>query len=446
MDVIPFKGYRYDAKVVGDVGWCLAPPYDVIDPDQQLKLYEQSEYNIARIIKPGLNGSPEAGVKESNPYTGAAEKLVEFMEKGALKQDEQECLYVYVQDFTVNGKNYRRSGFVGLGKLEEYGGAIKPHEQTLLGPKADRLNLMRATDSQIGQIFMLYSDPTGTIDAILAQAARGPELLCHTDEDNVVHRLYAVSDPEKTAVIIKEMKGKNVFIADGHHRYETALNYYRESNNPAAQYQMMTFVNTGNEGLLVLPTHRLIKKVVDFNVGELLAKMNEYFDVARMSFDDVVEKNSKRKMMFEALSFEFQNGEHALGMYFNDGAYYVATLRDVEVMETIAKGKSQAWRQLDVSILHTLILEKMLGIDEEALAAQANVEYIKDFGEATLQAVDKVDAGEGQGLFFMNPTRADEVEAVAMTGEKMPQKSTFFYPKIFSGLVLRMIPATAVNA
>ena len=436
MDVKPFKGYCYDSSVVGDAGACISPPYDVIDPDQQQKLHNQSPYNIVRVIKG--NTGPEDS-ENNNVYTRSAQALEDFIAAGALRHDPQQSIYVYAQDFTIEGNQYRRTGFIALGKLEEYGGAIKPHEQTLAGPKADRLNLMRATKSQIGQVFMLYSDPQKTIDAILAQACQGPELLCHIDDEQVTHRLFAINDPSQISTIKEVMADKNVFIADGHHRYETALNYYTETKNPAAAYRMMDFVNTHNEGLVILPTHRLIKNVADFNPADLVSRMKQYFDVASLAYGDMVEKNNKNQTMHQALSLELHNGGHAFGMYFNDGVFYVATLRDTSVMESIAPDMSHPWRRLDVAILHKLILEKLLGIDEAALTAQTNVEYIKDFGSATLKAMDKVDSGAGQGLFFLNTTQPADVEAVAQQGEKMPQKSTFFYPKIFSGLVINKL-------
>jgi len=436
MNVTAFKGYRYDSSVVGDAGLCIAPPYDVIDAESQEKLYRQNEYNIVRIIK----GKRESEDDETgNVYIRAAAALQKFIGSGALKQDERESIYVYAQDYTIVGRNYRRTGFIGLGELTEYGGAVRPHEHTLTGPKEDRLSLMRATNSQTGQIFMLYDDPEKTIDAILEQACEQKELLNSTDDEQVRHQLFAITDSGQIETIRQVMSNKTVFIADGHHRYETALNYYQETKNPAAGYCMMTFVNTHNEGLTILPTHRLIKNVADFDHNKLLSILNEHFDVARLAYNDVVEKTNKRKMMFESLKLEFDSGEHGFGMYFNDGAFYVATLRDMSVMDTPVKDKSQAWRRLDVAILHKLILEKMLRIDDADLSAQSHVEYIKDFGPATLRAIDKVDGGEGQGLFFLNPPHPKEVEAVAQAGEKMPQKSTFFYPKIFSGLVVNKL-------
>ena len=435
MKIRPFRGYRYNAAVVGDVGRCISPPYDVIDADQQVKLHERSKYNIARVIK----GESQSGDDDTeNVYSRAGATLRGFTEQGALKQDASEQIYVYAQDFTMGAEQYRRSGFVALGQLEAYGGAVKPHEQTLVGPKADRLNLMRATRSQIGQIFVLYDEADKTIDAILQEACAGEELLCHADDDGVTHRLFAVTDEKQIATITAVMAERNVFIADGHHRYETALNYYQETQNPAAAYRMMTFVNMHNEGLLVLPTHRLIKQLADFSPALIVGRMQEHFDVARLEFGDIAAKAERRRTMLDGLKLEGQTGEHALGMYLGDGAFYLATLRDVAVMDTAAPGKSEAYRQLDVAILHRLVLGGMLGIDEAALAAETNVEYIKDFGQATARAIDRVDSGECQGLFFMNATRAEEVEAVSLTGEKMPQKSTFFWPKMFSGLVLKL--------
>ena len=436
MEISAFKGYRYDSSAVGDAGKCIAPPYDIIDPEQQQELYEQHECNIVRIIKSKTNPGDS---DSDNVYTRAREALSGFIRQGALKQDERESIYVYAQDFTVGARNFRRSGFIALGKLEAYGGNIKAHEQTLSGPKADRLNLMRATKSQIGQIFMLYSDPTKTVDKLLEQACRGEELLSRTDDEGVTHRLFAITDPEQLATIKNAMSDKSIFIADGHHRFETALNYMNESGLPAAGYRMMTFVNTHNEGLVVLPTHRLIKNVKDFDAAEYIKQLQRQFDVARLAFNNDQEKTRKKQEMTDALQLEMENGENALGMYFNDGAFYVATLRDKTAMDQAAPERSKAWRQLDVTVLHLLMLENLLGIDEAALTAQTNVEYVKDIGDAAEQAIAKVDRGTHQGLFFMNQTLPQQVEDVAAAGEKMPQKSTFFFPKIFSGLVVNVI-------
>jgi len=436
MEITSFKGYRYNPSSVGDPAHCVAPPYDVIDADQQKGLYEKSPFNIVRIIK---GRSSDQDSDQDNVYTRAAESLRNFIAQEVLVEEAQEQIYVYSQDFAIDNITYTRNGFIALGKLQEYGSEIKPHEQTLAGPKADRLNLTRAIKTQVGQIFMLYSDPEKQIDPILVKACQGQPLLSHLDEDQVTHKLFAINDPGEIATVVKAMGEKDIFIADGHHRYETALNYMKESDNPQASYQMMTFVNTHNEGLVVLPTHRLIKNVGGFSIEEFIGNLRTEFDVARLEFSDVVEKAQTLQQVTDALAVEFETGQHAFGLYFNDGAFYVATLKDIGLMDSVAANQSRPWRQLDVAVLHKLILEKHLGIDEAALTAQTNVEYIKDFGDATSQAIDRVDEGSAQGLFLMNPTRIEEIDAVAKTGEKMPQKSTFFFPKIFSGLVLNVL-------
>jgi len=436
MEIKPFRGFRYNPAVVGDPGRCIAPPYDVIDPDQQDQLYQQHANNIVRICKGKTTPQDSDG---DNVYTRAAGYFQDFITQGVLKQDAAESIYVYTQEFKIGAASYRRSGFIALGKLESYGGSIRPHEQTLAGPKADRLNLTRAIKAQEGQIFMLYSEPEGRIDRILAQAVFEKELLHGIDDDGVSHKLYAIDNPADIAVMEQVMTGRDVFIADGHHRYETALNYYAETHLAAAAYQMMTFVNTHNEGLVVLPTHRFVKNLRDFHVPQFIGRLQEFCDVARLTFHDAVEKSQKREEMFQALRLEFDLGEHAFGIYFADDAFYVATVRDLSPMDKLAAAHCPAWRRLDVSILHKMILEHLLGIDEAALTAESHVEYIKDFGQATLKAIDRLDAGEGQALFFMNSTRIEEVQEVAAAGEKMPQKSTFFFPKIFSGLVINKL-------
>lgn len=436
MKIKPFCGYRYNSQVTGDAGDCIAPPYDVIDPDQQEKLYEQNQYNIVRVTK---GKSFDSDTDSENVYTRAANYINEFISKAALTIDETEAVYVYSQLFTINGQSYRRTGFIALGELEEYGGAIKPHEKTLAGPKADRLNLMRATGCQIGQIFMMYSDPAKTIDLLLSEACQQEPMLTHTDADGVVHELYAITDPAKIKIVQETMVDKNVFIADGHHRYETSLNFKNETGLESTKYCMMTFINTHNEGLVVLPTHRLIRDLKNFDVRKLLTGMSVDFDIARMDFSDIVDKRSKLQDVIDALAVELEAGNNAFGMYFNDGGFYVATLKDISIMSELAPENSDAWRKLDVSVLHKAILEKHLGIDQVALEAESHVDYIKDLGNAVMYAIDRVDNGSAQGLFLMNTVPPSSVEDVAATGEKMPQKSTFFYPKIFSGLTINKV-------
>ena len=301
MNVTAFKGYRYDSSVVGDAGLCIAPPYDVIDAELQEKLCRQSEYNIIRITK----GKREPGDGETeNVYTRAAATLDEFVGSGALKQDEQESIYVYAQDYTIGGRDYRRTGFIGLGELAEYGDTIRPHEHTLTGPKEDRLNLMRATNSQTGQIFMLYDDPEKAIDAILDQTCEQKELLNSTDDEQVRHRLFAITDQGQIETIRQVMSDKTVFIADGHHRYETALNYYKETAKPAAGYQMTAFANTLHGGLLILATHRLVSNLENFHPEKLITDLKNSFEITEYRFDSPKARTEAKQKMLTQMGAE----------------------------------------------------------------------------------------------------------------------------------------------
>ena len=424
MEVKPFRAFRFDSKLTGDVSLCISPPYDVIDEVGQKKLYEKNPCNIVRIIRgktlPGDN-------EDENQYTRAAQYLNEWIKDGLLKADSAETIYAYTQNFAAGNKTFRRSGFIALGKLEDLGRGVQPHEKTLDGPKADRLKLTQATAAQLGQIFMLYDDPDKIADAIIADAAEKPALIDFTEAESVRHRLFTIDNPEDTEAIVKMMAVRQAVIADGHHRYETALNYYNETKNPAAQYRMMTFVNMQNEGLVILPTHRLVGNLGDFDFDKLLAGLYDDFDIVAHAFEGEDDKAMAMQRMFEQMKGGFEDDRIAFGLYASKKAFYVVTLKDV------------AAKELDVNVLHKLILEKRLGISEKQLAGEANVEYIKDIDGAVDESVARVDSKESQVVFFMNATRIEQVKTVAGGGEKMPQKSTFFYPKIHTGLVINKL-------
>jgi len=434
MEIRAFKGFRFNSDVVGNVADCICPPYDVIDEAMRKDLYAKSDYNAARIVK----AVPVSSDAPDQHYNRAGDTLKDWIDEGALKQDPVDSIYAYVQDFDISGKNCCRSGFVALGKLEEFGEGVKPHEKTLDGPKADRLKLMRQKAAQLGQIFMLYDDPQKIADTIIADASEGAALIDFTDDNNVRHRLFAIDNLEDVAAVGEMMSGTQAVIADGHHRYETALNYYNETKNPAAQYRMMTFVNMHNPGLVVLPTHRLVANIDDFDADKLVEKMEDAFEVTSYQFDNDKEKIIMRGQMFSQLRLEFEDMKNAFGIYTGGKAFYTAVLKDSVSMDQFAE-MSAAAKGLDVNVLHKLILEEVLGIGDEQLASQSNVKYIKDIGDAIKQSIAKVDSNESQAVFFMNPTRIDQVRDIAAAGEKMPQKSTFFYPKVFTGLVINKL-------
>ncbi len=325
-------------------------------------------------------------------------------------------------------------------RLMDYAeGGVKPHEKTLAGPKADRLNLLRATQSNFGQIFMLYSDPELAIDDILDEAAENLPVADAFVGETERHSLWPITDPEKIAVIRNVMKDRPVFIADGHHRYETALNYRDEMRRAGAKCEgaesfenrMMTFVNMDDEGLTIFPTHRLIFDVPGFDGKKLVGQLEDLFSIREFAFDEESE-NSVRREFLEDLRIEGMSGR-CLGLFITgEKRYLLLTFSDGKhIEELIAEDRPREWKELDVNILHILVLERLLGIGAEQLEAQSNVHYERSADSA----LDKVKAGDYQMTFLMNPTKVAQVKAVAAAGERMPQKSTDFFPKLLTGMV-----------
>ncbi len=436
MQVEPFRAFRFDADVVGDVGNCIAPPYDVISPAQQEQLYEKSEHNIVRIIK-GKTTASDNG--DHNQYTRASEYLRKWIEQGALRQDSAETMYAYVQDFAWAGTRFQRLSLIALARLEEFGDVVKPHERILKKPLADRLNLKRATKAGFGLVFMLYEDAEKIADEIMKRAAAGEPLIDFVDEQNVRHRLFAIAAAEDVEQIVKMMGNKSCVIADGHHRYTTGLSYAEESDNPQAGYQMLAFANTCQKGLIVLPTHRLVGNLEDFSFKKLLVDLRDTFEISELKFDSTQAKTDTRQEMLARMKAQYTGGKNAFGIYGSDNAFYVAVLKDQSAMEPVVPDMSPAWRALDVSVLHKLILEELLGIDEERLAGKDNVRYVKDTPNAIDDSIAQVDQGHKQAAFFMNPVKMEQLMKVTDAGERMPQKSTYFYPKVFTGLTIHKL-------
>jgi uncharacterized protein (DUF1015 family) len=436
MQIKPFRAFRFDEAVVGDVGKCIAPPYDVISDEQREQLYQKSQYNIVRITKGKTNASDNG---EQNQYTRAADYLNNWIKEGVLKQDGREALYGYVQDFEVAGAGFQRLAFIAMARLEEFGEVVRPHEQIMSRPMVDRLNLKKATTADFGLVFMLYEDEQEIADRIIAQGASNAPLIDFTDEQNVRHRLYAISGEEDIRQIERMMNDKSCVIADGHHRYTTGLTYSKESGNPAARYQMLAFSNIHHKGLIVLATHRLAGNLENFSLEQLITELKESFELTELKFNSPESKRDAREKMLVMMKAEHDKDKNAFGIYGSNNAFYVAVLKDELAMDAAAPDMSSAWRQLDVSVLHKLILEKILGIDEAKLARGENLQYVKDTPNAVEQSIAKVDSGEKQAAFFMNPVKMQQLKTVTNTGERMPQKSTYFYPKVFTGLTIQKL-------
>jgi len=433
-EIKAFRALRYDTKIAGDPGTLITPPYDVINEAMQDHFYQINPYNIIRLEW----GKKYPSDNESeNRYSRAAADFVAWQNAGVLKQDVKPSFYLYRQEFTVDNKVIIRSGFLTTILADGYAsGQVLPHEETLPKHKADRLELMRHTFANFSPIFGLYAQPSQTIDKALTKGAtdRKPDIDIN-DEYGVHHMLWVIDDPAIVALIEKEMKELKVYIADGHHRYETASFFAKEAAEKGIKgcdYMQIALVNLYDPGLIVLPTHRLVKNIPNLDKKDLLNK------IAKAGFSvDVVCEHEKEETLAAMLAQMTAGGKEAtsFGLYIDGEFYLLRLLEKANACARVSPGKSLAYRQLDVTLLHSLILEDILGIGPKELAEEGWIGYTRDDQEA----LTKVDSKEFQCCFFMNSTLVQELLDVAEAGEKMPQKSTFFYPKIIAGLVINKL-------
>jgi len=441
--VFPFRAYRYNPSVVS-YERVLTQPYDKISPSMQERYYAADPHNLIAVEK-GRTYNDDS--PENNVYTRAAASLNEWLARKVIQPDPDPAFYAYTQEYTVPGTAVRRlrSGFIGLGKLEDYSaGVIFRHEHTLSGPKADRLELLRATRMHAGQLFMLYSDPSLTVDSILSEVESStPPATEMVDEYGVIHRLRLISESHRIAAIQKAMEAQKLVIADGHHRYETSLTFRNQCRaragklSPEAPYErsMMTFINTRSEGLTILPTHRVVANLHDFSWSSVRRYLEPWFATEVLPFSTNTQRLEAQEKVLAHLSESKRR--RAIAVYPSPDtavsrAFYVLTLRPEADLAQILPGLSPLQRELDVVLLHQGILEPVLGITPHAVAAEANLTYERE----ALVALEAVDRGAAQLAFFLNPVDVDLVMKVATHGEVMPQKSTDFYPKLLSGITM----------
>lgn len=429
--IAPFRGIRYNAHKVGDLSKVVTQPYDRIGPELQEEYYALHPYNLVRLIQ---GRKHEDDTADQNVYTRAREYYQAWIDAGYLQREGKQALYVYHQTFTLpDGSQRTRKAFVAALRLVDFSEEIVlPHERTLSGPKIDRLNLMRATAFDFEQIFMLYPDAENRINALLdaATAGKAPdEDVEELFEKDVRQQLWVVDDADVVASVMGEMAPKTgLIIADGHHRYETALNYRNEMRakhpeapaNAAFNWVMICFVSMDDPGLVILPTHRLIYGYKAKTTSQILDGAGRYFEVTPLAGRDELEK---------ALS-QATGEDRRLGFY--DGRYFLLRLISRVSMDELVPERAAEWRQLDVSILHELLIERVMGITKKQVEAKEHLDYYRNLDEA----LARVDSGEGTCVFILNPTRIGEVKACSDRGEKMPQKSTDFYPKMISGMVM----------
>jgi len=403
--IIPFKGLLYNVSRIR-VEDVLAPPYDIITPEYREALYIQSPYNIVRIDfgkeKPGDN-------EKANKYTRAREYLDDWLREGVLIRSEKPSFYVYEMSYTVHGERKKLTGILGLVKLEELGkGSIYPHECTYSKPKQDRLNLMRFCEANTSPIFSLYKSSEGQTAKILSRISSAKAYIESTDVSGDIHKLWQLDAENEIEAIQKELADKAVFIADGHHRYETAYEFSKErsgsntSGTNPSDYVLMFLANMLDEGVTILPTHRLLKDIPE-NMTEMLSV---YFDLETVRDLDIQKNLSGRKHTFGFLQKD-KDVWHIL-------TYKGGGLSDVP----------ESLQDIDVMILHELIFKKML--KDVEIGYEMNIS----------RAIEKIQNGDFKAAFFLNPTRVEDVEKSALSSVRMPPKSTYFYPKLLTGLVL----------
>ncbi|MDG3007006.1 DUF1015 domain-containing protein [Paludisphaera mucosa] len=430
-DVRAFQGVRYDVAQVGALSDVVAPPYDVIDPALQEKLYQASPYNSIRME---LN-KPEPGDSEGeSPYTRAGRFLRDWQRRGVLRTEEQSAFYVYEQTYEVEGETHVRKGFFARVRLEPFGeGKIFPHEQTLAGPKADRLALYQATGFNLSPIFGLYPDAANEVLRKVEEGIRDKTPLIAEDHLGVVNKLWLSTDPEVLSVVGGLMGQKPVFIADGHHRYETGLRFRNEKEaageltgpEDPANFCLMMLVSMSDPGLLILPTHRLAKGFPGLTAEELASRLGAEFETTVVG-----EGDAGLEAAAEATASSDEQDVLAFGTV-ADGKWTVARLRSDAIMDKLAADHGAEWRSLGVSILQVLVLDHLLA----SLAKDRSVRYVHLAGEVR----DDVAAKGCDLACLVPPASMEHVEAIASALETMPPKSTYFYPKLLTGLVFNPI-------
>lgn len=444
--IYPFRALRYDpARVhMEDV---VTQPYDKISPSMQDRYYEASPYNLVRVILgKHLSGDDE----QENVYTRAAETLKTWRKEGILEEEAEPALYGYAQTYTVPSTQEirERRGFIALGHLYDYADkVIYRHEQTFPKHKSDRMSLFKATRTYCEQIYMLYSDPAFTAEKLIF-GVNGPESkdshpadLAITDEYGVVHRVWKLTDPTLINLIVTAMADKKLIIADGHHRYETSVAYAKERsaqlklplNQPRDEDEklspghlpaplfpeaamMMTFVNMDAPGITILPTHRVVHGIEGFSSPDFITRASAYFDIKELSSHDVSVLSTAHRTAFVAVTI--------------DGSYLMTAKPDEA--EAMLRDLPPRQRQLDVVWLHRVVLDKLLGLDQETITRLGSVSYLRDGDEAAAMVTE----GDANIAFLIRPITLDQLKEVSLAGDVMPQKSTDFYPKLLSGLAI----------
>jgi uncharacterized protein (DUF1015 family) len=430
VEIAPFKGMIYNKEKIKKLDDVMSPPYDIISEPMQNELYNKNEYNFVKLI---LGKILPDDTDTKNRYTRAKQLFDAWQQQGVLIPSQTPAIFPYKVDYTVNKEKKQMNGFFVLLKLDPEYKTVKAHEKTLAKPKADRLNLMRTCYANLEPIQLMYMDQNDSIRKTMDAAIDTP-LIKVKGYDGFTHQLWRLDNLEAVQAILDELEKKILFIADGHHRYQTSINYAAEKReqtgnkdpNAPFNYIMVVLCNMFDPGLSILPTHRFIK-MPHGNFDDLVKKLERYFIVEKKLITGTKKDYQKigKKIMNEIKTED----KHKLALY-TKGMYYILTLKDEQVMDVRASDYSKTWRTLDVSILHKLILEEFLGVTEKNL--EDHVKYTR----VDAEAIQQVDEGKYDFSFLINATKIDQLKAIADASEHMPQKSTYFLPKMLSGLVM----------
>jgi len=432
-EVRPFKGMYYDPSRV-DIQKVVTQPWDVITPEMQERYYTSDPHNIVRIVRGKEMPDDDA---RNNKFTRAGKHFRDWLSEGLFIRDNADSIYLYTQKFRLGDSELTRRGFVAAVKLEDYESrVILPHEHTFPKHNLDRLHLVREAKANFGQIFVLYPDPDMTMQPFLARFDAKPHLLCVTAE-GVTHIITRIADPKDISFVVEQMKEKQLFIADGHHRYQTALNYRDEmlpklpkNARRDVSYRMMTLISMDDPSVTILPTHRVVRGLLNFDPEKMMRQLKKFFSVRRVTHtkSDLQPILQKLRSVWPATT--------AFVVCLPGNEFSLLTLKDrASALEAMPQSLHETVRELDVTVLHLLALEKILSLTHEL---QESGEYIRYFRDPA-EAVRLVKRGEGQVAFLLNPTRVQQVKDVALAAEVMPHKSTDFYPKLLTGLVIRKL-------
>lgn len=414
--VLPFKGVRFGPNA-GNIADLVCPPYDIISPEQRGQFLKNNPHNVIRLELPR---------EGENVYATAAEVLHRWEEDGTLQTEESESFYIYEESFSVAGQTKTLRGIMARVQLTDFEqGVVIPHENTLSAAKEDRLQLMQATGFNFSPVYCLFDDADQKLQHWMEQGAANSPLYHFKTQDGIEQKMWRLNG---NAAVTAAFAEKCLFIADGHHRYETALKYHqqmRAAGKPGASgYVMMMLVPLQSSGLVVQPTHRVVHSIEQFNGRKMMLACRGYFHVGEMSTPDILLKYMNK---------EYENGKISFGAYVNK-RFFLLTLKSHPTLNESMAKSHPVLRHLDVSVLHSLILEGVMGIDRENMARQQNLSYTR----SVLEAVQAVDSG-ADCAFFLNPTRVEQIAEVGKAGQKMPQKSTYFYPKLITGLVMNRL-------